>query len=1013
MGWLRQVASKLVQDPTLADDLAQQAWLAAMREQRAWNTQRDLRAWLAKVVQNLARNNARRELRRKEIEHYASEEQRHAPATDDLVARAQLQAELAHAVLELDEPHKSAILLRFLDGLSYEEMGKRLGVSADAARKRVERALHELRSHLDARHRHERQQWLSALVAFVDGPAPQVLPWPQLAGAAAVLLAIAGLLPWMMGWVGSGSEQHATQSVAATPATSPSFAQPLATPPDQGTGNEAAGGGSSFAASAATSFWLLEASGLPAVGYSVLRHRDGYFEDPLVTDEDGRIWWPTDARPTALLVWRDDYVLQRVDVPAQEAAQTAILPEGALLSGVVTGITAGRPCHVRLTHDRPSERVAQLGFTGYVNPYTGSLETAPPTASGQLLRLAPDGSFCLRGLPETWSGQLDVRAPYLWAPTGTEESAAQVVVGYEASNPSVGGTPTLQLQAPHADLRLAVLSLPCVRGRLVSGSEQTAVSCGLLSLQWNCPQSSGQMPLALDADGSFWLPILSALRSCGEGAAQLTLAGRAWSHSLTTGELADGDDLGVLVVPDTTLWKLLVLDHERKPLAGARVMVQDTLGSTNIWNHSTMGGRAEFLATPGTDNLVRITHEGHLPRYLRTGSTATTTDPIVVELERSAALEVRAVDASGRGLHGALRVRAPLASDPMRDWRDLGDLDPETLEYERRWNAEYEMNFGSVAVLHQGRSSVHINGVARGIPLLVELLNSDGSVRTVATTSIPNDAWMQTVQLVWDENGYRISGFVRDEAGSAIAGAFVELGRTRAEFNTFAVSDAQGHYEFQTQTAPLVDKSLFVSKLGWAPVMTPARNFGPQDDQHDFVLQGSRPLRVRLVDGQQRVVDHAAVRARFAAPHGELYLVRDFEPGTHRASDVPQGLGTVDVQLAGTTQSFPLADGDTEVSVMLSNLGALQVSVAPILGSTLLGQEVEIHAQSSAPNVVLNAPCELRQDGSIEALLMHLPAGTWTVSLRARTRPGAAWVAHGVSSSVDIPMGVDLTVQFP
>jgi hypothetical protein len=44
---------------------------------------------------------------------------------------------------------------------------------------------------------------------------------------------------------------------------------------------------------------------------------------------------------------------------------------------------------------------------------------------------------------------------------------------------------------------------------------------------------------------------------------------------------------------------------------------------------------------------------------------------------------------------------------------------------------------------------------------------------------------------------------------------------------------------------------------------------------------------------------------------------------------------------------------------------------------------------------------------------MHLPAGTWTVSLRARTRPGAAWVAHGVSSSVDIPMGVDLTVQFP
>jgi RNA polymerase sigma-70 factor (ECF subfamily) len=129
MGWLRQIASKLVQDPTLADDLAQQAWLAAQREPRAWRTQGDLRAWLTRVVQNMARSTARRDRRRKELEAYASGESRHAPATDELVARAQLQAELARTVLELDEPHKSAILLRFLDGLTHEEMSARLGVS--------------------------------------------------------------------------------------------------------------------------------------------------------------------------------------------------------------------------------------------------------------------------------------------------------------------------------------------------------------------------------------------------------------------------------------------------------------------------------------------------------------------------------------------------------------------------------------------------------------------------------------------------------------------------------------------------------------------------------------------------------------------------------------------------------------------------------------------------------------------------------------------------------------------
>ena len=1011
MGWLRQIASKLVQDPTLADDLAQQAWLAAQREPRAWRTQGDLRAWLARVVQNMARNTARRDRRRKELEAYASGESQHAPATDELVARAQLQAELARTVLELDEPHKSVILLRFLDGLTHEEMSARLGVSADAARKRVERALHELRTRLDARHKDERRQWLAALVAFVDGPAPQGLPWPQLAGAAALLVAIAGLVPWMTGWGGPTPAVPAAPSAGAT-TTSPSSALLLNAPADLGQGSGATESGASLATTAATSFWLREASGLPASGYSVLCHHDGAFEEPLVTDEEGRIAWPATARPTALLVWRDDYVLQRLDVPAPEAEQVAILPEGALLAGVVSGITPGRPCHVRLTHDRPSERVAQLGFTGYVNPYTGTLEATPPAASGQMLALAADGSFRLRGLPADWSGQLYVRAPYLWATAGLAEDTAQGALGTDAYHSNMGGTPSLQLHAPHADLQAAVISLPCVQGRLVEGLQQTPVSRGLLALEWSCPQAGGQIPLALGADGRFWLPILPALRSCGDGSVRVSLPGRAWSRSLAAAELVDGYDLGVLVLPEVTLWQLLVVDQDHKPLVGAQVHVQNTEDSRRAWNQTGLGGKAEFLADLGTNSLVRIAHEGHLPRYVRTGTTAGNAGPILVQLERSAALEVRATDASGRDLQGALRVRAPLAADPARDWRDLGDLDPEAFECERRWNAMQELNVGLAGILNQGRNRAVVAGVARGIPLVVELLDSSGNVRTSATTSIPSDAWTQAVHLVWDANGYRIRGVVRDEAGAAIAGAVVEVGRSRAEFMTTAVSDAEGRYEFHTQPALRIDESLFVSKLGWAPVMTAARSFGPHDEEQDFVLQRSRPLRVQLVDAQNRAVSHASVLARFAAPHGELSLVRELEPGVHSTSDAPRVQGTVEVHLAGVTQSFALSEAGTRLPVALPNLGALQVTVSPALGSTLQDQEVEIHAQGSTPLLVLDAPCRLRADGSAEPLLVHLPAGTWTVSLRARSHMGAAWVTHGPSSTLDIPIGVDLAVQF-
>ena len=59
--WIRRLAERLVDDPSLADDLVQNTWVAALDQPPA--EVHNLRAWLARVVQNFARQAARSESR--------------------------------------------------------------------------------------------------------------------------------------------------------------------------------------------------------------------------------------------------------------------------------------------------------------------------------------------------------------------------------------------------------------------------------------------------------------------------------------------------------------------------------------------------------------------------------------------------------------------------------------------------------------------------------------------------------------------------------------------------------------------------------------------------------------------------------------------------------------------------------------------------------------------------------------------------------------------------------------
>lgn len=167
--WVRALARRLVATDERADDVAQTVWLEAML--RPPRRPGSARGWLATVTRNVARRLGRGEGRRTRHEAAALPQPARrgdAPA-DELVAAAEFQQRVAHAVLDLCEPYRTAVLLRYYEDLTPAEIGERLGVPVDTVRTRLRRALESLRGRLDRDHGGDRAAWVVALLAWDRG----------------------------------------------------------------------------------------------------------------------------------------------------------------------------------------------------------------------------------------------------------------------------------------------------------------------------------------------------------------------------------------------------------------------------------------------------------------------------------------------------------------------------------------------------------------------------------------------------------------------------------------------------------------------------------------------------------------------------------------------------------------------------------------------------------------------------------------------------------------------------
>ena len=180
--WLRRLARTLVRDSATAEDLVQQAVLTAVLSPPS--EAGALRGWLARVTRNLSHLRARGDRRRQQREESAARPESLPPASV-LLERVEIQRVVAEEVLQLAEPYRSTLLLRFWEDASASEIAEAQGVSAGTVRSRLKRGLEVLRTRLDAQSGGDRTVWLEAL-------APLALPLPAAKAAAGTTSLLTG-----------------------------------------------------------------------------------------------------------------------------------------------------------------------------------------------------------------------------------------------------------------------------------------------------------------------------------------------------------------------------------------------------------------------------------------------------------------------------------------------------------------------------------------------------------------------------------------------------------------------------------------------------------------------------------------------------------------------------------------------------------------------------------------------------------------------------------------------------
>jgi RNA polymerase sigma-70 factor (ECF subfamily) len=142
-----------------AGDLAQEGFIRLYQALPGFRGESSFSTWMYRIVSNACRDELRRRQRQRNVSLdelaksaagnipvYSAEE-----SPEDAAERHELQQYVQQCLTSLSEEHRLVLIMREMQGLSYEEIAAALGCSLGTVKSRLNRARHALKDKIKAR----------------------------------------------------------------------------------------------------------------------------------------------------------------------------------------------------------------------------------------------------------------------------------------------------------------------------------------------------------------------------------------------------------------------------------------------------------------------------------------------------------------------------------------------------------------------------------------------------------------------------------------------------------------------------------------------------------------------------------------------------------------------------------------------------------------------------------------------------------------------------------------------
>jgi RNA polymerase sigma-70 factor (ECF subfamily) len=139
------VAYAILQDVSEAEDIVQETFLKAHHQRSKLREPEKFPAWLLTVTRNGARDRLRRRRPQADPDAFETMADHNVATPGSALEKEEHQAHLRRALATLPEEHRTALTLRYLEGLDYRAIETTMGLSNGALRGILGRALGTLR----------------------------------------------------------------------------------------------------------------------------------------------------------------------------------------------------------------------------------------------------------------------------------------------------------------------------------------------------------------------------------------------------------------------------------------------------------------------------------------------------------------------------------------------------------------------------------------------------------------------------------------------------------------------------------------------------------------------------------------------------------------------------------------------------------------------------------------------------------------------------------------------------